>query len=69
LELHSIGPSYSADLEESGFSDNGPNVHRPILIENGVLRGVRMVSSRDGFRRLAERPGRAREETGIPGTD
>jgi nitrite reductase (NADH) large subunit len=66
LELQSIGPAGGADLEERAFPDNGPTVYRSVLLENGLLRGVQMVGSRDGFRRLADALGRPWQPGELP---
>jgi 3-phenylpropionate/trans-cinnamate dioxygenase ferredoxin reductase subunit len=58
LELQSVGPSAGDGLEEKVLSHDGQAVYRSVLLEGGVLRGVQMVGSRDGFRQLMDALGR-----------
>ena len=54
VEFHSVGRPAGDDLEERVLSDDGEHVYRSILLENGVLRGVQMIGSRENFQQLAD---------------
>jgi NAD(P)H-nitrite reductase large subunit len=62
-EFHAIGPPAGEGFEEKVLSEGGESVYRSVLLQDGVLRGVQMVGSHEGFRRRAgrgkaSRPGR-----------
>jgi NAD(P)H-nitrite reductase large subunit len=61
-EIHSVGPATGANLEERVLTNDGENVYRSVLLENGALRGVQMIGSHEGFRQLADSLGRPWQE-------
>jgi NAD(P)H-nitrite reductase large subunit len=58
MELLSVGPPAGDTLEEVTLSGESGGVFRSVVLEEGVLRGVQMVGSHEGFRRLADSLGR-----------
>ena len=59
VEFHSAGVPAGQGLDERVLSDDGAGVYRSVVLEGDILRGVQMVGSREGFRRLADSLGKS----------
>jgi len=58
IEFHSAGIPAGPGLEEKILSSDGERIYRSGVLEGNILRGVQMVGSREGFRKLADSLGR-----------
>ncbi len=63
IEFHSVGRPVGDGLEEKVLSDDGKCVYRSVLLEDGVLRGVQMIGSHEGFWPLADSLGQTWQAT------
>ncbi len=54
IEFHSVDQPTGDGLEEKVQWDDRKCVYRPIILRNGVLRGVQMIGSHEGFWRLVD---------------
>jgi hypothetical protein len=54
IEFHAIGVPRGQGLAEKLLLDGGESAYRSVVLEGGVLRGVQMIGSREGFRQLAD---------------
>jgi NAD(P)H-nitrite reductase large subunit len=54
IEFHSAGIPAGPGLEEKILSNDGEGIYRSVVLEGNLLRGVQMVGSREGFRKLAD---------------
>jgi len=52
MEFHAVGPPRGTNLEEKVLPDSGADIHRSVLLENGLLRGVQMIGTSVDFRKL-----------------
>ncbi|MEN6425317.1 MAG: FAD-dependent oxidoreductase [Phycisphaerales bacterium] len=59
VEFHSAGVPAGPGLQERVLSDDGQRVYRSVVLEGDIVRGVQMVGSREGFRRLADSLGQS----------
>mgnify|MGYP000920435734 CR=1 FL=1 len=59
IEFHSAGIPAGPGLEERILSNDGQGIYRSAVLEGNILRGVQMVGSREGFRKLADSLGRS----------
>lgn len=62
VELLAAGPPGGDNLEEVVLPDDGQAIYRSVLLEKGVLRGVQMIGSHEGFRPLVDFLGRSWQE-------
>jgi NADH oxidase (H2O-forming) len=70
MEIQSVGPTGGAGLLERVLTNDGETVYRSVLLENGapapgaegILRGVQMIGSHEGFRVLLESLGQPWQE-------
>ena len=58
IEFHAVGAPAGPGLDEVVLSNGQERTYCSVVLEGGVLRGVQMVGSREGFRQLAESLGR-----------
>lgn len=59
VEFHSAGVPAGQGLQEKVLSCDGQGVYRSVVLEGDILRGVQMIGSREGFRRLADSLGQS----------
>jgi len=72
MEIESVGPPAGDGLEERVLTTDGETVYRSVLLERGdpstdsggILRGVQMIGSHEGFRQLLDSLGRPWQEVG-----
>jgi len=70
VEIQSVGPAAGENLQERILANDGETVYRSVLLENGdsstssggILRGVQMVGSHEGFRPLLDSLGKPWQE-------
>ncbi len=58
IEIHAIGPAAGAGLQEKLLSDPTSDIHRAVYLENGILRGIQMIGTREDFQQLTPLLGR-----------
>ena len=58
IELYAAGPPQGEGLEERTLSEREASAYRSVLLQDGILRGVQMVGTREGFHQLVAEIGR-----------
>ncbi len=64
IEIHAVGPAASEGLQEKLLSDPGVAIHRSVELENGILRGIQMIGTREDFQRMTNLLGQLWESKG-----
>jgi nitrite reductase (NADH) large subunit len=70
VEIQSVGPTAGDGFKERVLTSDGETIYRAILLENGepstgsggILRGVQMIGSHEGFRQLLDSLGQPWQE-------
>jgi 3-phenylpropionate/trans-cinnamate dioxygenase ferredoxin reductase subunit len=52
IEIHAVGPVAGDGLQEKLLCDPASDIHRAIYLENGILRGIQMIGTREDFQRM-----------------
>jgi 3-phenylpropionate/trans-cinnamate dioxygenase ferredoxin reductase component len=52
IEIHAIGPAADDGLQERLLCDPDSSIHRSIYLENGILRGIQMIGTREDFQQM-----------------
>jgi 3-phenylpropionate/trans-cinnamate dioxygenase ferredoxin reductase subunit len=52
IEIHAIGPAVGDGLQEQLLCDPASSIHRSIYLENGILRGIQMIGTREDFQQM-----------------
>jgi 3-phenylpropionate/trans-cinnamate dioxygenase ferredoxin reductase subunit len=66
IEIHAIGPATGTGLQERLLSDPASEIHRSIYLENGILRGIQMIGTREDFQHMTTLLGRLWESSDQP---